>query len=395
MDADRTESPLRTLLAKLRASVPHAPIVMIGWAIRRYDTVPEPLRQAAEEFGVDLVPVTNLAGELERHGLLRRSVLHHGHHVRSWGYQSSFARRGDDTVHPSPIAHLLIGSSVARFIASRLRDATCSATKATEPLLRVAPRQTEADAASTREQSISAWEMCWDTIAPGAPPFHSSSGEWSYVNDGVSKGISKLGLASMLPNDTLTLGPLPLPAAPSGTSGVSAAAVLVELGYLVSAKRKDGPHLHAFSVGCDGCDCMARASPYRFEQYPFPKVPTDARDHPDPTYARLNATVTATTSFIALVNTSTPCHVLLTHLRPPKPRRGVPPDLSPSRIRIDSLFVRALHMNEYVYQIAKIGSYTARRTLMHFANTTGFAYDYGRLEQVVVRDWAMPPSRWK
>ena len=161
---------------------------------------------------------------------------------------------------------------------------------------------------------------------------------------------------------------------------VGAAPLTAELGYLVSARRMGMYRQGAFEISCVGCQCVSVGAPAGGALlFPFPEVQTNASFSLDVSFERLNATVTATTSFLILWRASVPCHITLTHtLGLPRTARSMPlrkraAQAEPSRIRIDSLFVRAMTLKEYSYHLMKVPSWTWRRMLAELASEERFS----------------------
>lgn len=159
------------------------------------------------------------------------------------------------------------------------------------------------------------------------------------------------------------------PACCNATSRASDAAgpCATQIGYLVSATRAG---MGAFSLNCLGCECIPRHSPFP-HLHPYPLVQTDANRHSDETFRRLNATVTTTTAFVALVRPLKACFVQVKHV---SPSQNGQPKGAPSRIRIDSLFLRPLDLFDFAYIAAKADA-SSRRKVHRFFNETAAALE--------------------
>lgn len=242
---------MRALLRKLRATLSHrVPIVLVGWTSQGSGpkhTMPPHVLTIAEEEGVEVVPVAPLMGMLHQDGLLamrqnRTNSLNH-----PLPSQTSFALRGQDPVHPSPVGHLLMASTVARFIGERLLSAHCSGgglsstrhSRKDSALERSAATTSAAKAATTSAAAMEpsmvnllSWEECFDTLQSDERPVNrtNSRGKWPQIDEGGAKGVAKKGLVSYTTGELLALGPLSLP--PS----LTAAPTLVEVRHIPPAR---------------------------------------------------------------------------------------------------------------------------------------------------------------
>ena len=339
-------SNLLDVVRAVQAFAPHAPIVFVGWVRKTHRqrlAVPPELEAAARTGRADLVRVGRVVDELDRARRLAK------------GRNEAYAGRGADPVHPSAKGHALLAAAVASFVGRRLLTALCPSPSAAAA---------DADDADIPVEASSAapplgWELCWiraEDIPLVRPLSSRANGTWAIVDDGGAKGIAKRGLASWAVGEVIKLGPLPAPA------GAAAAAMLVELGYLISASRSGQG---AFRVSCTGCLCNGYATPYSDKQYPFPLVQTDAHFAADANFLLLNASVTAKTAFVVWWRVETPCAIMVRHVRSSGSyarsarRRNVPPDPSvedASRIRLDSLFARLFTATELQRQAQKAGA---------------------------------------
>ena len=117
---------------------------------------------------------------------------------------------------------------------------------------------------------------------------------------------------------------------------------------------------------------------------PFPVVQTDANAAEDGAYARMNASVTATTVFLVLWTRRLPCSIVITHVSSATTGRRYVPGVgmqpirvhrqAQQRIRLDSLFLRPLNLAGYAYHLKKVPAYTWRSQLADLANEESFVF---------------------
>lgn len=400
---------IERLLRNLRREAPAAPLLFIGWARKPLAAVPSTITSAASSQDVEIVRIAEAISALDRERLLPKESAS--------APQSSYARRGRDVVHPSPIGHALMANLTAHFIADRLHAVGCDAgprTRAHKRFARAADwesmagrnaRERENTMATEEEggeeglsEPLASWERCHTRLDLHDPPVAveqpRDGGAWAVVDDGKSKGIPKLGLASWHVGNRLVLGPI------RGPAGVGAAPLLVQLGYLLSPNAQTGGppdakatrgeanrpvyQQGAFRISCEGCTCSPLGAPSGVAWlYPFPEVQTDANSAGGH-YTRLNATVTATTDFLLFWRARERCRIILTHTRSAAPRSlatsaqhpdaSIPPRTYGSRIRIDSLFLRVLPRGAYQYHLVKVPSWTLRKGLADLANEPGWVF---------------------
>ena len=461
------------MLLALRRTAPRAPIVFVGWSRRGKLSISEQIVSAAHQHAVEVIDLAALVQRLDEARVLAIGGPPSGMATRGGSearrtVQTLYAQGGRDFVHPSPLGHAVIAAATARHIAMRLRAGLCaSAASRTEPRNVGARRGVDAaarpsvagigggraiDGASAQDdvegfdESVGSWEQCWTALVLGRFPVAGASGvrggaapfpvagasgvrggaapvsTWSRVDDGASKGVPKMGLASWRVGETLTLGPLP------GPPGVGAAPLVAELGYFISPRAGQG----AFRIDCYGCNCTAvrtiapplplphlptprvnsallaiacagcssLALPLCIVSHarqmgapagsaslvPFPVVETDATVAQDRAYARMNASVTATTEFLVLWMRRVPCSIVITHMpsatkgRRHAPGVGMQPEQK--RIRLDSLFLRPLNLAGYAYHLKKVPAYTWRMQLANLASEEDFVFGSHALQKL-------------
>ena len=190
-----------------------------------------------------------------------------------------------DSVHPSPVAHALLGQAMARLISTRVAACVRAAADNTSYM----PRTNEAEASSPHEVGHSpsvaaqsgsehgaappAREWCF-TSANELPVLGSlaaatsigmDSSGFTLVDEGAAKRVQKLGLLSRKVGDVLRLG---LP--PSVHCGF----FTVRLGHLQSWRPAQG----AYRVRCGpGCVCSHEPGRWNDQAFPFPNVQTSTR----------------------------------------------------------------------------------------------------------------------
>ena len=209
---------------------------------------------------------------------------------------TAWAKHGDDVIHPSPEGHQLLGREAARYVADQL----------------LARHHREAAAAAEDRVEPPKWERCYpeaDTL-PVAPT-DASTGGWRMVDDGVAKGVKKLGLRSERVGDRLVLGPFEGP----GAAGCFRNSSIVELGYRLSRDESNG----AFRISCSPhplCVCRHVKSQLQKTLLPFPVVDTNARLSQNHHYRNeeFNATITTFTSFLLTAAAEATCRIFVDHL---------------------------------------------------------------------------------
>ena len=283
------------LLAAVREASPKAAVAFVNW---RAD--PPEIERAARQGAADVVRVGKVVNELDR----KRAVVK----------RHLFAKYGHDWVHPSARGHAFMGLVAARYVAARWAEggerARVRVVEASQARSRAGTRSGRGARAGDGQDEVASndtpsrprpWETCY-TRADRLPLLRSTtrlpatagagSPGWSLIDEGGTKGVTKLGLASWHVGDTLDIGPIP------GPHGVACTAFDATLGYLLSSSRTDQG---AFSISCAGsCHCAPFASP-KPALYPFSLVDTDARRSKDDFFRQQpNVSVTATTSFLML-----------------------------------------------------------------------------------------------
>lgn len=313
--------PADGVLRAVRTAAPRAIIIFVNWAGTSVITGGrvsdyERISAAAAAGGADIIHVDEVTAFLSKKlRIYRREV---------------FAQSGLDHAHPSPFGHALLGAVVARFIARRLLSALCDDVPTDRVVTK--PIASDSSAAVPTNSTLEA-ERCFP-VADKLPVVPTSGTNWTLVDDGVRKGVQKLGLLSKQLGDYLELEPWP-------TAGCFV--MSVQLGYLVSATR---PNMGGFRITCPNCACVGKKSPFP-QLHPFPEVQTNAQYNEEESYYSSNMTVTALTEFLIFPERTQqgPCRVGITHIRASSfnvrrlyhrdvPRRNVPQD---SQIRIDSL----------------------------------------------------------
>ena len=169
--------------------------------------------------------------------------------------------------------------------------------------------------------------------------------------------MSKQSLTSREPNQTLSLGPLPLP-----FHGTSCSLSVAHLGYVLSSysmnSTSDSTTNGDLELSCVGCNCSTVAGSFSSEHRPFPIVPTrmDARATNGTFFASLNASVRASTSFWVQQRAEAPCYLHVRHLRhqaPPRTTLRVPTTFNhrpsaTSQVQMTSLALREASPSDVV-----------------------------------------------
>ena len=313
--------PADGVLWAVRTAAPKSIIVFVNWAASTVLTGGlvsdyERISAAARAGGADIIHVDEVAAFLSKKPIriFRREL---------------FAQSGLDSAHPSPFGHALLGAVAARFIARRLLSALCDNVRTDQVVTN--PVASDIAAAVPTNGTVEA-ERCFPVA--DKLPVKATNGTWTLVDDGIRKGVQKLGLLSKQLGDYLELEPWP-------TAGCFVMAV--QLGYLVSATR---PGMGGFRITCPNCACVAKRSPFP-QLHPFPEVQTNAQYNEEESYYSSNMTVTALTEFLIFPERTQlgPCRVGITHIRASSYKvrrlyhREVPrlPPPQDSQIRIDSL----------------------------------------------------------
>tara|TARA_B110001452_G_C15226096_1_gene424955 strand:+ start:796 stop:1887 length:1092 start_codon:yes stop_codon:yes gene_type:complete len=232
-----------------------------------------------------------------------------------------YAKNGKDNAHPTEVGHALFALATARFVTNGLQRRGEDAMGGDG---RSAERSGSLPEATPRRSS----ELCFERADRLPVAWRSESSSWQLVDEGKT-GVRKLGLLSSRPGESMALGPLPRLAI-HGPSACSL--VRVELGYLCSSYV---PLSGQFRISCTGCVCSRVAHPWQTLLYPFPLIETDAQRTYNRDVRDVNASVTITTSFNALVQVSQPCFVNITNVP-----TGTGTLRQHGRVRIDSLTVQ-------------------------------------------------------
>ena len=357
---------LRFLLEDIRATVGSRAVVgFIGWPggahlQKRVAGTRSRLLSWLEHHHVDFVQVLGWLRQIPGAGLDCTPLLRHGSACTAargastnastlGSCSAAFARPSQemagtcsivhgDVVHPNPIGHALMAEQAARWIVQRLSDRSCDSLADTA----------ESSTKSGDARAARTGEWCYDRLDRLAT---AGTGAFRLVNDGIAKGVLKLGLASVAVNDAVRLGPL--------LTDVRCGLAIASLGYLRSWRADMG----AFRIDCSGCRCYKIPGMWARDAYPFPLVQSSSRrltTRGSPCNENVcdltNASVTLQTRFY-LFKTDEPCHIRLTHVT-------FPPELPlpASRIRIDSLGLKLVGCPDLCHVIA--GTYRNMHRLM-------------------------------
>jgi hypothetical protein len=339
----------------IRRAAPRAAIVFVSWLKPHQQLSPAersvPHRQTAAMLGVDLIDVPSALRVLSKRRL-----------------GSFYARTpsGSQDHHPNRQGHELIGRLAAWCVAQRLGmagHASLAGPAASPPTIAAAGSTSEPQAVLpvtvgvleprvNDEQCFNAADQMPVRLArsrasptaaaassPGTAKTGGGESGFMLVDDGVAKGVRKLGYASNRVGDRITIGPLNL--AHSARGNGCHGTVRVRLGYLVSTHSGMG----AMHLKCSThCACRPIKSAFLRRVLPFPRLETDLRASGSPLQladANESVSITAYTIFIAkLPNASQDgprgCSIDVTHER----AHGAPRLASaPSRVRLDSLAI--------------------------------------------------------
>ena len=326
------------------------------------DSIKGALLQAAQAAGADVLDLAVLVTETLRRwrmpwtiglksgfesGTGRRGALGRPLVALSADSLSAFyAQNGLDVVHPNRQGHLLIAAAAARFINDQLAR-LAPATDLVEPITAVLsqkPRKPHGAIGQRRrsprgevqidESPDAPWEACYE--ADQLPV--ANLGGWAHASD-ASKGVSKRSLISRAPNQTVLLGPLPMP-----RSGGSCSLSVVHLGYVLSSYSSASSLNGDLKLGCEGCNCSSIAGSFSAEHRPFPLVPTrmNAQATNGTFFASLNASVRASTSFWVQQQAGSACYLSVRHQAPPvaayQPMRSDQGSIS--QVQVTSLALR-------------------------------------------------------
>ena len=312
---------LQQLVRALRRGAPNAVIGFVLWPSQRqltHDRAAERMvRRMAATEGFDVLSASTMLDAATRVGA----------HSALYG----------DLVHPSLDGHAMIGALVCAWLVANLM-ASAKRCPLSEHLHRAAATNIATPLPASLSLSppppavAAAYERCF-ARADEMPVVTPDATGWRLTDEGISKGVVKLGYVSTRPGDTLQLGPI-LPEAQCGLFDVS-------LGYLLSWRREQG----ALHVSCSGsCACMPMYQ-YRWQKErdhePFPELQTW-------TYARgqsvdtalSNASTTAYARFLLgkfpSATDGPACKIEVTHTRT-QPHGSVG---APSRVRVDGLSLK-------------------------------------------------------
>ena len=321
-------SSLNITTAAVREVQPTAAILFVVWlkpqVVEGQPAMLKELRGLARALGIDLIDAPAAMASL-------------GFHVRDV-YAKTPSGRTDH--HPNGMGHELLGALAAQCITRRLERLGLAVRDTEEPGAGV-PSNGEGSASNRSSGKRRFPELCFSSA--DELPVRSQSG-FILQDDGLAKGVKKLGYSSTRVGDRLTIGPInlhvesegraqsraslpagvpvtklhagvPVTKLPAGVpvtklhagvpvtkvhAGVSGSCyqhVRVRLGYLVSTSQGMG-ELHVTCRG--GCACRPSKSKLLRSVLPFPRLDGDARHLPEwGLDSRETITMTAHTLFIA------------------------------------------------------------------------------------------------
>ena len=303
-------SSLNLTTAAVREVQPTAAILFVVWlkpqVVEEQPAMLKELRGLARALGIDLIDAPAAMASL-------------GFHVRDV-YAKTPSGRTDH--HPNGMGHELLGALAAQCITRRLERLGLAVRDTEEPGADV-PSNGEGSASNRSSGKRRFPELCFSSA--DELPVRSQSG-FILQDDGLAKGVKKLGYSSTRVGDRLTIGPInlhvesegraqsraSLPAGVpvtklhagvpgtkvhAGVSGSCYQHVRVRLGYLVSTSQGMG-ELHVTCRG--GCACRPSKSKLLRSVLPFPRLDGDARHLPEwGLDSRETVTMTAHTIFIA------------------------------------------------------------------------------------------------
>ena len=303
-------SSLNITTAAVREVQPTAAILFVVWlkpqVVEGQPAMLKELRGLARALGIDLIDAPAAMASL-------------GFHVRDV-YAKFPSGRTDH--HPNGMGHELLGALAAQCITRRLERLGLAERDTEEPGADV-PSNGEGSASNRSAGKRRFPELCFSSA--DELPVRSQSG-FILQDDGLAKGVKKLGYSSTRVGDRLTIGPInlhvesegraqsraslpagvpvtkvhagvPVTKVHAGVSGSCYQHVRVRLGYLVSTSQGMG-ELYVTCRG--GCACRPTKSRFMRSVLPFPMLDGDARHLP---YWSLDSnetvTMTAHTLFIA------------------------------------------------------------------------------------------------
>jgi len=313
---------LKDLVSRLQAIAPQAAVAILLWPPQATAT-----RKLAEETIATvarkaLADVYDIGAALDKLPLPRRRY---------------YAQNGNDNVHPNAVGHQMLGRLAARGIADSLRLAVANSRTSGVNMRTVGGLQNASAAAAARGQP---WEQCYDHRLP----MRTASGnrarlrrEFDLIDEGVAKGIPKLGWVSQRPGQKLVLGPLPGP--PNRTcallkvSLLHLATTIREAGDGGTAKRTWPGELH---LECKGCSCISEQVPFHLS-IAFPMdLPTNVNAGLDlGGGAKVNMSVTRAMNFLLLWRSDTECLLSITHAPPRDIKERW--SIDASKVRVDGL----------------------------------------------------------
>ena len=305
---------LEDVVEHVRRAAPRAAIALIGWPIAGRHVPIEPvMRHVAAQKQLDTWFASSWMHTQKWADFQKTHNISHSLHA--------------DGVHPNMLGHALLANGASRLILERLRE-----TAPCEGVL------------SVPEPPPKVHEWCYLTAdqlplkSAGAVrqhPTHEPVGHhvgnasgggsgWSLVDEGGSKGVSKLGFLSTSEGGSpLLVGPLP-----------RCSELLLNLGVLQSWRTDFG----GLRIRCSGpCTCVGIRPNDVIETSSTRVAVSSGKIELE------NATITVTHPFRVLYpsyqSDSTGCYLALTHVAP----AHVSPDLrgNVTRVRVDSLAVLA------------------------------------------------------
>ena len=334
-------SSLNQTVMAIRRVQPHAAIVFAVWLKVHMlrPSVLQELREFAEASGVDLADAPAAMSILG----LRTGELYARQH-------------GQLDHHPNALGHEMLGALTARCIAQRLEtNRVEEGDSGLEPGIGRSSSNmgSSADlleaAGAGADVKYSTPEMCYSSA--DEIPISSQNG-FALQDDGVHKGVKKLGYSSTHVGDKLTIGPINLQTQASGTPAGSGTKqwswcysnIRVRLGYLVSTS----PGMGELYIACTGgCGCRPVKSSLLRKVLPFPRLDANARRIAEwGLNSNETVTMTAHTVFIAYMhnvsalgaakfNRETACYLNLHHRKATHPNAET--SNNASRVRVDSI----------------------------------------------------------
>mgnify|MGYP002631947805 CR=1 FL=1 len=310
------------LLVALRKAAPLSVPVFVNWLAPRQlrawqgSRTYKEARAAAEQHGADWLDTPSL---LRLHNRTREM----------W-----YAHRGRDH-HPNQIGHALLGRFTAWYLAHRLRPDQCALGPPNEhprSIMRSASVGFLQDSSDDFDHS----EACYP--AANLLPVHRLKGNWSLLNEGVEKGVAKIGYVSRQIGDALDMTLVVRSQNQSTGQYRCAVAFKARLGFLLSSRPGQG----ALDLSCVGCKCSGPAKAFQRSFTPFPTVQTDAllvsfdrgeTRYGGPREGGNSISVTSTTTVTVSAPAVSPkhCWLRVKHIASKSPRSNA------SRVRVDSL----------------------------------------------------------